>query len=142
MVLFLYNDSNIYANEIYEYERGDAKCTDCTYETTWPGKVALSYPSDQAYGADLSSCLLSLYKYRECSSVNWMSSMSNGAVIEWLLTLDSSKSENAWYVSRGNVGCSSGGGYGGYGARPVFYLDSSLGLLSGDGSEGNPYVVG
>lgn len=133
-------DDDAYPNEIYEYERGESKCTDCTYETTWEGKVALAYPSDQGYGADLSNCSSTLSNYILCNSVNWMSSMSNGTVIEWLLAPYSSYSDDAWNVSFGGVGYGSGVAYG-FGARPVFYLSSELAMESGSGTKTNPYVV-
>ena len=39
------------------------------------------------------------------------------------------------------VGVESASNYQTYGVRPVVYLKSSIQILSGDGSEQNPYVL-
>ena len=49
-----YNNSSVYPNAIYEKERGTIVYSG--RPTTWPGKIALMYPSDYGYAADLSLC--------------------------------------------------------------------------------------
>ena len=135
-------DFDIYADQIYGYERGELKCTDCNYEPTWPGKIALMYPSDYGYAVDFNQCgnTLSNYNAEECFSKDWLYGASNGAGIEWLLTPASDFPDDAWIVLDGDVDI----GYDvrdGYGVRPVLFLNSELVIETGDGSKTNPYVV-
>ena len=137
-----WNNSEIYSNQVYEYERGNSKCTDCTYDTTWPGKIALAYPSDVGYAADFTDCDETLYKYRNCSASDWMTPFFIiGNQLEWLLTPYSGNSDFAWILFNGNLDNDYGFVLGGLGARPVFYLDSELNIESGDGSKSTPLVV-
>ena len=135
-----WNDTGVYPNEIYEYERGTTVYTG--RPTTWTGKIALAYPSDYGYAADLNQCKQTLANYDNstCTSNNWMKAIitDNGSNHGWLLTPDSSYSFGAWY-SHGNVGEYFTGAA--RGAAPVLYLSSKLGIESGDGSSSNPYKL-
>ena len=135
-----WNDTGVYPNEIYEYERGTTVYTG--RPTTWTGKIALAYPSDYGYAADLNQCKQTLANYDNstCTSNNWMKAIitDNGSNHEWLLTPDSSYSYVAWY-SQGNVGEYFTGAA--RGAVPVLSLSSKLGIESGDGSSSNPYKL-
>ena len=135
-----WNDTGVYPNEIYEYERGTTVYTG--RPTTWTGKIALAYPSDYGYAADLNQCKQTLANYDNstCTSNNWMKAIitDNGSNHGWLLTPDSSYSFGAWY-SHGNVGEYFTGAAGG--AVPVLSLSSKLGIESGDGSSSNPYKL-
>lgn len=135
-----WNDTGVYPNEIYEYERGTTVYTG--RPTTWTGKIALAYPSDYGYAADLNQCKQTLANYDNstCTSNNWMKAIitDNGSNHGWLLTPDSSDSYFAWY-SQGNVDEYFTGAA--RGAAPVLYLSSKLGIESGDGSSSNPYKL-
>ena len=135
-----WNDTGVYPNEIYEYERGTTVYTG--RPTTWTGKIALAYPSDYGYAADLNQCKQTLANYDNstCTSNNWMKAIitDNGSNRGWLLTPDSSCSFGAWY-SHGNVGEYFTGAV--RGAVPVLSLSSKLGIESGDGSSSNPYKL-
>ena len=135
-----WNDTGVYPNEIYEYERGTTVYTG--RPTTWSGKIALAYPSDYGYAADLNQCKQTLANYDNstCTSNNWMKAIitDNGSNHGWLLTPDSSYSYVAWY-SQGNVGEYFTGAA--RGAVPVLSLSSKLGIESGDGSSSNPYKL-
>ena len=135
-----WNDTGVYPNEIYEYERGTTVYTG--RPTTWTGKIALAYPSDYGYAADLNQCKQTLANYDNstCTSNNWMKAIitDNGSNHGWLLTPDSSYSFSAWY-SHGNVGEYFTGAA--RGAVPVLSLSSKLGIESGDGSSSNPYKL-
>ena len=135
-----WNDTGVYPNEIYEYERGTTVYTG--RPTTWTGKIALAYPSDYGYAADLNQCKQTLANYDNstCTSNNWMKAIitDNGSNHGWLLTPDSSYSFSAWY-SQGNVGEYFTGAA--RGAVPVLSLSSKLGIESGDGSSSNPYKL-
>ena len=136
-----WNDTGVYPNEIYEYERGTTVYTG--RPTTWTGKIALAYPSDYGYAADLNQCKQTLANYDNstCTSNNWMKAIitDNGSNHGWLLTPDSSYSFGAWY-SHGNVGEYFTGAA--RGAVPVLSLSSELGIESGgDGSSSKPYKL-
>ena len=137
-----WNSNSVYSNQIYEYERGTTVYSG--RPTTWKGKIALAYPSDYGYAADLNQCKdKTLYDYdnRTCTSNNWMKAIitDNGSNHGWLLTPDSSYSYVAWY-SQGNVGEYFTGAA--RGAVPVLSLSSELGIESGgDGSSSKPYKL-
>ena len=137
-----WTDYEIYSNEIYGYERGTTVYTD--RPTTWTGKIALAYPSDYGYAADLNQCKQTLYDYDNstCTSNNWMKAIIGTSSYEgWLLTPDSSLSNSAWHVYDGgyvdlySTSIASG-------AVPVLFLSSELGIeAGGDGSSSNPYKL-
>ena len=139
-----WNSSSVYPNQIYEYERGTTVYTGRP-KTPWTGKIALAYPSDYGYAADLNQCKdKTLYDYNNstCTSNNWMKSIitNNGSYNGWLLTPYSSSSRHVWHVaSSGDVLI--GNARNGYGAVPVLSLSSELGIESGDGSSSNPYKL-
>ena len=137
-----WNSNGVYANEIYEYERSTGKVYSGR-ETTWTGKIALPYPSDYGYAADLGKCLnkqLSAYNDSTCTSNNWMKTIiapNHG----WLLTPDSGSVFFAWHVlSSGLVGSNSFAYYA-YGVVPVLYLNSELAVKLGTGSSSAPYQL-
>ena len=134
-------DFEIYPNEIYGYERGTTVYTGRL--PTWTGKIALAYPSDYGYAADLNKCKdKTLYDYDNstCTSNNWMKSILSTSSYEgWLLTPDSGTSSSAWYVYLDGY-VTSDFAYTAYGAAPVLSLSSELGI-SGDGSSSNPYKL-
>lgn len=85
-------------------------------------KVGLMYASDYGYAMN------SDYKN------NWL--FPKG--YEWTMTTYSA-SNPVYIVSSGNL--SSNFAYSGYAVRPVLYLKSNVYVISGDGSEGNPYKI-
>ena len=139
------NIISIYPNQIYEYERGTTVYSG--RPTTWKGKIALAYPSDYGYAADLNQCKdKTLYDYdnRTCTSNNWMKAIitNNGSNTGWLLTPRSGSSSNAWYVNSGGFVSRDSIAYVAYGAVPVLSLSSELGIESGgDGSSSKPYKL-
>ena len=137
-----WNDSSVYSDTIYEKERGTTVYSG--RPTTWTGKIALPYPSDYGYAADLGSCAKTLFEYDNsaCTSVNWMKNVitNNGNSHSWLLTPSSGKSYRAWYVS--SSGGLNGNNYAAcyaYGVAPVLYLGSELEIESGTGTSSDPY---
>lgn len=135
------NDStSVFPNQIYEYERGENVIQDpedgITRTTKWKGKVALMYPSDYGYGTNLKLCQEALSDYYFCYQNDWLYNGMN----KWLLTPNSSSTIYVWAVygeGDGNNTCISWD----VGVFPVFYLDSSLGIVTGDGSFETPFVV-
>ena len=135
-----YNDI-IYSNDIYGYERGELKSDD-SFKTVWEGNIALMYPSDYGYAADLTKCSQFLYKYNtdttNCTGTDWM---YYDDIFEWFLTPNSSNSDGAWDVYNGSVGEYTVVDFG-IGVRPVLYLNSDLVRVSGDGKTvESAYVV-
>ena len=138
-----WNSSSIYSNQIYGYERGTTVYSG--RPTTWTGKIALAYPSDYGYAADLSKCTQNLNNYDNstCTSNNWMRTIvtNNGGNVGWLLTPPSGYSYDAWGVrSAGLVGYSNYVCYAS-GVAPVLSLASDLAMESGDGTSSNPYKL-
>ena len=137
--------SSIYPNQIYEYERGTTVYTGRP-TTPWTGKIALAYPSDYGYAADLNQCKdKTLYDYDNstCTSNNWMKSIitNNGSYSGWLLTPSSSNSSYVWFVLSSGYVSNYGNAYSAIGVAPVLYLNSELEIESGDGSSSNPYKL-
>ncbi len=129
----------------YRYE-----ITSPAESTTYSAKIGLMYVSDYYYGAsptywtypgytsssypDGNGNSGSSYDYRAAKNSNWM----NTGVSEWTITPRWGASLVVFYVD------SAGDVYDYYvdeylAVRPTFYLNSDIGLESGDGSKQNPY---
>ena len=135
-----WNSESVYSDQFYNYERGTTVYTG--RPTSWTGKIALAYPSDYGYAADLGSCTVQLGSYNDstCTSANWMKNIitNNGNSAGWLLTPLSGISSGAWNVgSSGVVGYSDTDNVSG--VVPVLYLGSELGIESGTGTNSDPY---
>ena len=144
-----WDTSDIYSNEMYEKERGTTTVSNpsdgITRATTWTGKIALPYPSDYGYATDLSKCSQTLYNYNSstdsyaCRSNDWMYSIFKTNGFNWLLTPYSGNAHVAFYLrSEGYVNRSSRVYYA-RGVAPVLYLSSDQDIVSGEGSQSNPY---
>ena len=143
-----HNSSGIYVGAMYDKERASGAVITGVTPTrtlTWTGKIAIPYPSDYGYAADLSLCQKTLYDYDNstCTANNWMKSIitNNGANVGWFLTPGFSLANHAWYVgSDGRVS----NGYSACLARgvvPVLSLTSELGIGSGTGESSSPYQL-
>ena len=137
-----WNTSGIYSDQIYSYERGTTVYSG--RPTTWTGKIALPYPSDYGYAADLGSCTVQLGSYDDstCTSTNWMKNIitNNGNNFGWLLTPYSGNSNSAWRMtSSGYVVNGIDASLYATGVAPVLYLGSELGIGSGTGTNSDPY---
>ena len=136
-----WDSTSVYPNQIYEYERGTKVYSE--RPTTWPGKIALPYPSDYGYAADLGKCRnkqLSAYDDSTCTSNNWMNTIiapNNG----WLLTPYSGDARDAWYVYSSGYVVNGRYTYSAYGVAPVLSLNSELAVKAGTGSSSAPYQL-
>ena len=140
-LLLGWNSNSVYSDQIYNYERTTGRVyNETTRDKSWTGKIALAYPSDYGYAADLNQCSQTLYNYDNstCKSNDWM---FNSAV-QWLLTPNPGNSNyvlgvySSGYVINGNIA------YNERDVRPVLYLKSELGIKSwGDGSSSTPYQL-
>ena len=137
-----WNSSSVYPNQIYEYERGTTVYSG--RPTTWQGKIALTYPSDYGYATDFNMCNKSLNNYNDttCASNNWIKSIISSSFL-WLLTSNSRDAYEVWYITLPGIVVPQdrSSSYSSYGVVPVLYLDSELGIESGDGSSSNPYQL-
>ena len=134
-----YSSTSATAEAFYGYERGTKVYSG--RPTEWEGKIGLMYPSDYGYSVLASSCArttnLSSYNTASCAGQSWF----YGQGYEWTITPPSSSSRNVFNVnSGGNLNDYSANR--GNSARPVLYLDSSVYVIDGNGSQSDPYIIG
>ena len=135
-----HNSFSVYPNQIYEKERGTTVYSG--RPTEWTGKIALAYPSDYGYAADLGKCSQNLNNYNNSTytSNNWMKAIV-APNYGWLLTPRSGIASNVWYVySSGGVYYNSYV-YNAYGVAPVLFLNSDANVKSGTGTSSDPYQI-
>ena len=143
-----HNTASIFVDAMYDKERVSGTVITGVTPTrtlTWTGKVAIPYPSDYGYAADLSLCQKQLGSYNDatCKANNWMKNIvtNNGAKEGWLLTPGSASAGYAWFVySYGHVGSNSNA-FGADGVAPVLSLTSELDIGSGSGTSSDPYQL-
>ena len=139
--------NDITASMFYERERGTTVYSE--RPTEWTGKIGLMYPSDYGYATSGGSttnretCLNTvLYNWdnssvSDCKDNDWLYDSSN---IQWTLTPIARYSYYVFLVSsRGFV-------YNGTtdstnGVSPALYLNSNVKIVSGEGTESNPFVL-
>ena len=145
-----WNSSSIYSNQIYGYERGTKVYSGRS--TTWPGKVALPYPSEYGYATDFNKCTQNLYNYKSstnsygCKNNDWMyliitNSSSNN---RWLLTPHSGYAYYAWHAGSSGYVSSYSDHFvcDALGVAPVLYLSSNESIVEGTtGTESNPFKL-
>ena len=130
---------NATAEAFYGYERGTTVYSG--RPTTATGYIGLMYPSDYGYSVLSSSCArttnLGSYNNATCAGQSWM----YGQGYEWTITPSSSSSSVVFYVYYGGY-LSNYSANNGYAARPVLYLDSSVYVIDGTGTQSDPYIIG
>ena len=146
-------------SEFYTEERGTRNgkiCSSGNYcndtierTTTWTGKVGLMYPSDYGYATsggsttDKTTCLNTYLNgwssVSDCINNDWLFNSS----YQWTLSpyASSSFAYNAFIVSISGGVVNFYASHN-YGVRPVVYLTSNVEIQSGDGSSGNPFILG
>ena len=154
--------SNGLTKHFYAYERSSNNgkiclsgtfCNDTVERTTtWKGLVGLMYPSDYGYATsggsttDRATCLnKELYNWSDssvsdCKNNDWLYNSSSN---QWTISPSASSSVARYafrVYSRGYVDNTSA--YDGNAVLPVVYLSSNVGVQSGDGSRGNPFILG
>ena len=140
-----HDTASIYAGAMYDKERVSGTVVNATppRTLTWTGKVAIPYPSDYGYAADLSLCKQTLYDYDStCTANNWMKSIlvpNYG----WLLTPYSDSAHYVWYVYSSGFVSNGTDGYASYafGVVPVLSLTSELDIGPGTGESSSPYQL-
>ena len=108
---------------------------------TVSGYIGLMSASDWGYAADSSYHSTSMSTYtnatKKATETSWI--FNNG--YEWTSLRYSSSTYYALYVDYRGYLSSRSADYG-YAVRPVVYLDSSVYVISGSGSESDPYIIG
>jgi len=128
-----HNSADVYANNMYGYERSG--------ENTWSGKIALMYPSDYGYSADISECQVILSSYLEtaCTTTNWMYDSTR---YQWTLTPYSYDNHQAFYATTKGIIDYNSQVSTTYGVRPVMYLNSNISIIEEkETNEGLKYLV-
>ena len=140
--------SNGLASHFYGYERGTAVYSG--RPTYWVGKIGLMYPSDYGYATsggtitNRASCLAKeMYNwnnssYSDCKNNDYL---YKSGLKQWTMTPASSKSSFMFYVNGDASLYTSDRGYYAFPIRPTAYLKSSVYIVSGDGSQDNPYIL-
>ena len=139
--LYGYSSSNYSKQNFYLCERGGNSCTGANGTTEESkvkvqNKIGLMYVSDYLYASGyFSSSSTTNATSQNYGNQNWL---YKG--IEWTITPRSANSSNAFYVyTRGSVYNYTA--YDGYGARPTFYLKSSVYVTGGTGTFSDPYTI-
>ena len=141
-----HNSNSIFVDAMYDKERitGTVVNATPTRKLTWPGKIALAYPSDYGYAADLSQCQKQLGSYGDatCAANNWMENIL-GTNYGWLLTPNSDLAPAVWSVhaSGSILFVDSYVSSSAYGVVPVLSLSSELDIGSGSGTSSDPYQL-
>ena len=143
-----WNSSDIFSNVMYEKERGTTVISNpsdgITRTTTWIGKIAVPYPSDYGYAADLSSCqeTTGLYDNSTCTSTNWMYHIiTNSGSKAGILLTPYSASNSQVFIANLNGSLQVSFVFGAGVVVPVLYLNSNQSIIGGDGSQNNPYQL-
>ena len=144
------DDIDMLPSAAYNLERTTGKVY------TWTGKVALIYPSDYGYAAEISNAIGSLglrkhctkmtlpnYSDTYCTSNNWLYPiLSSGKSNARIMGHSTKEVYFAWYVTgNGSVGTEIVSWYE-YNIVPTLYLNTSVSInTTGNGSSSNPYQI-
>ena len=136
-----HNDSDVYVDAMYDKERTSGTVYS-GHSTSWTGKIALAYPSDYGYAADLTLCQKTLYDYKNstCTANNWMKSIL-APNYGWLLTPYSANAYGVWLVHPSDYVDGNYAAYSAGGVAPVLSLTSELDIGSGTGESNSPYQL-
>ena len=134
------NIRNKPAKTAYQNEIVSPVTTNATDNATeYSAKIGLMYASDYGFAAAPSAWTTNLIDYigRAIKSANWMYM----GLAEWTISRCAGNSNYAFYVSyAGDVSYDEVGIYA-FGARPVFYLTSSVTYVEGDGTQSSPIRI-
>ena len=134
-----YSSDSATAEAFYGFERGESVVFG--NPTTATGYIGLMYPSDYGYSVLASSCArttnLDRYNSSSCGGESWL--LKDG--YEWTMTQLASSSMLGMFFVDNFANLNSRDMSFGLAVRPTAYLKSSVYIVSGDGSEANPYVI-
>lgn len=127
------------ADIIYNLERGTANPDPiATRAIYWDGGASLMSLSDYGYASkECTLNMTNLSDYASCTSSNWLFNGTN----EYTINVPADSTTEVYYItSTGAVDKSLT--YIPRNARVVLYLTTEAKVISGDGSESNPYIYG
>ena len=139
---------DVTASMFYERERGTTVYSG--RPTTWPGRIALMYPSDYGYATsggtttNRATCMATnLYDWNgsgvsDCKNNDYLYELG---YTQWTLTPTSSNSGIAFYVHSTGYVSSNIFVNSDYGIRPAAFMKSNISITSGDGSTTSPYQL-
>jgi len=134
---------NVYWNtgaSTFEATPSEAYATEIGKQTI-SGYIGLMTASDWGYAASSSFHSIDMFSYTSSSNkateTSWI--FNNG--YEWVSIQSSTSTYRALQVHVSGYLLHDYAFYG-FAVRPVVYLDSSVYIISGDGTEGNPYQIG
>ena len=132
--------------QYYIQERGSTVYSG--HSTKWIGKVGMIYPSDYGYATKggsmtnrnvcLDTPLLQFNQYKDCFNNDWLLHKENSY---WGLTPDSSSSITISFIDRGGAVGANNAHINLISVFPSLYLKSNVKIISGNGSEANPYQL-
>ena len=140
--LYGYSGNGLSKQNFYLCERGGNSCTGANGTTEESkvkiqNKIGLMYVSDYMYASgyfnSTSTTTGSSYYY---GNQNWLYKGN-----EWTITPRSNSSSGAFRVTHSGNVYSYGSASNGYGARPTFYLKSSIYVTGGTGTFSDPYTI-
>ena len=124
-------------DDFYQFERDTRVYSG--RPTTDTGYIGLMYPSDYGYSALEDTCTrtynLSSYTTNNCAGKSWL----YGTGYDWTIMPYTNSSHAFSIYSSGYLYAYTASG--GFGVRPVLYLDSSVYRVAGDGTYDNPYII-
>ena len=139
-----YNDKFMYADEIYNYEKGFGVYDGLYYNTTWIGKIAFANTSDYMYSADFTKCTLSFYEYDNtiCSVENWMTPVLAVDFAGWSLNGVTNRDTSMFVFYQVTGGYATARVTSIIPVVPVLHLKEDIKVIAdGDGSVVNPYKL-
>ena len=141
-----HNSNSIYVDAMYDKERVSGTVITGVTPTrtlTWTGKIAIPYPSDYGYAADLSLCQKQLGSYNDvtCTANNWMKNILGTSSYGWLLTPYSGNAYHAWHMASSGYVYYRRSAFTANGVAPVLSLASELDIGSGSGTSSSPYQL-
>ena len=135
------SSTNTTCSAFYDYERSSTVYSG--RPISWSGYIGLMYPSDYGYSVLASSCARSTnfvdYDSSTCAGQSWLYREGD----EWTITPHSMYSNRVFNLrSDGSWNATYEGTHYGSLVRPVLYLDTSVYVIDGNGSESAPYIIG
>ena len=138
-----YSSNSATTESFFGYERStsdDNYYTNNTSYKTTTGYIGLMYASDYGYSVLSSSCArttnLGSYSSSSCGGSSWLKKepkectiTHNASSSNFVFKVDTTGYLDNYYV------------YDGSATRPVLYLDSSVYIIKGTGTESDPYII-
>lgn len=156
--------STFHPDELYDDERGTAS-NGSSNASEWDTYVGLMYPSDYGYASDLSICTIPVYYYyqdsehyintdytsvnKKCAGTNWLFNgtistygIASGGSTQNTISIHTGYARSIVYItSTGYAAVNGDNAIPTRTTRPVVFLDVSVDISSGSGTETDPYIL-